>query len=85
MNLLEKIVVHHREIIGDKKIQKIEVHYRLIGKIEIPNLQSEDKVPVIIDNERSTKMSNRFTEIIIEENIVKKQGGLIGNANASKK
>jgi hypothetical protein len=66
---IDKIIVHHREIIGDKKIQKIEVYYRLIGKIEIPNLQSSNL---------------QSTEILIEENIFKKQGGFIGNENASK-
>jgi hypothetical protein len=61
---IDKIIVHHREIIGNKRIQKIEIYYRLIGRVEIPNLQS--------------------TEILVEQNIFRKQGGFIGNANASK-
>ncbi len=67
---IDKIIVHHRAITGNKKFQRIEVYYRLIGKIEIPNI--------------ITNNSETLSEVLIHENIFGKQGGYIGNENAFK-
>ncbi|BED91630.1 MAG: DUF4368 domain-containing protei [Candidatus Improbicoccus pseudotrichonymphae] len=39
---IDKIIVHHREIINETRYQKIEVYYRFIGKIETPDAEKFD-------------------------------------------
>ena len=33
-SLIDKIVIHEKEIIDDEKVQKIEIYYKLVGKFD---------------------------------------------------
>lgn len=35
---IDKIVVHHREQIYGQTVQKVEIYYKMIGKVEIPHM-----------------------------------------------
>ena len=38
---IDKIVVHHREKAGDRMMQRIEIHYRMVGNVNIPDLTEQ--------------------------------------------
>ena len=40
---IDKIVVHHREQLFGETVQDVEIYYRLIGYIELPNMTKEQK------------------------------------------
>jgi len=40
---VDKIVVHHRDVIHGETVQKVEIYYRLIGNIELPQIASEER------------------------------------------
>lgn len=40
---IDKIVVHHREVQFGKTVQKVEIYYRMIGKIELPQMNPTEK------------------------------------------
>lgn len=33
---VDKVVVHHREQIDSQTVQKLEIYYKMVGKVEIP-------------------------------------------------
>ena len=35
---IDKIVVYHREQIGGQTVQKVEIHYKMIGYVELPHM-----------------------------------------------
>ena len=40
---IDKIVVHHREEIFGEKVQKIEIYYKMIGRVQIPKRSRSQK------------------------------------------
>ena len=40
---IDKIVVHHREQIHDEVVQKVEIYYKMIGFIELPDMSGKQK------------------------------------------
>ncbi len=40
---IDKIVVHHREMQFGKTVQKVEIYYEMIGKIELPRMNPTEK------------------------------------------
>lgn len=40
---IDKIVVHHRDMLFGETVQKVEIYYRLIGSIELPNMTADEK------------------------------------------
>jgi len=40
---VDKIVVHHRDMLFGETVQKVEIYYRLIGSIELPNMTHDEK------------------------------------------
>ncbi|MCL2434413.1 MAG: DUF4368 domain-containing protein [Clostridia bacterium] len=40
---VDKIVVHHRDVIHGETVQKVEIYYRLIGNIELPRIAAEER------------------------------------------
>ncbi|GAA6396769.1 DUF4368 domain-containing protein [Solibaculum mannosilyticum] len=40
---IDKIVVHHREVQFGKTVQKVEIYYRMIGKVELPKMNPTEK------------------------------------------
>lgn len=38
---IDKIVVHHREKIKGRMVQKIEIYYRMVGNVSIPSLTEQ--------------------------------------------
>jgi len=38
---IDKVVVHHRENIHGETVQKVEIHYNMIGHVEIPHMNRE--------------------------------------------
>ena len=40
---IDKVVVHHREQIYGQTVQKVEIYYKMVGKIEIPNMSKKEK------------------------------------------
>ena len=44
---IDKIVVHHREEVMGETIQKVEIYYRMIGRIEIPRMSKLEQASCI--------------------------------------
>ncbi len=40
---IDKIIVHHREERFGETVQKVEIFYKMIGKVELPEMDSEEK------------------------------------------
>ena len=40
---VDRIVVHHRDVINGETVQKVEIYYRFIGCIELPNMTPDEK------------------------------------------
>lgn len=40
---IDKIVVHHKEQLFGETVQKVEVYYKMIGFVEIPDMSKDDK------------------------------------------
>lgn len=40
---IDKVVVHHREQIDGQTVQKVEIYYKMVGKVEIPNMSKAEK------------------------------------------
>ncbi len=40
---IDKVVVHHREQIDGQTVQKVEIYYKMVGKVEIPNMGKAEK------------------------------------------
>jgi len=40
---VDKIVVHHKDMLFGETVQRVEIYYRLIGSIELPNMTAEEK------------------------------------------
>lgn len=40
---IDKIVVHHREEVMGETIQQVEIYYKMIGHIQIPNMTRPEK------------------------------------------
>ena len=38
---IDKITVHHRENIAGETVQKVEIFYKMIGHVKIPNIKKE--------------------------------------------
>ena len=38
---IDKIIVHHRENIAGETVQKVEIFYKMIGHVKIPNIKKE--------------------------------------------
>jgi len=41
--LIDKIVVHHREQLYGEIVQKVEIYYRMIGLVELPQMSRHEK------------------------------------------
>ena len=44
---IDKIIVHHREVINGITTQKIEIFYKMIGNIKIPKLSRKEETGLI--------------------------------------
>ena len=40
---IDRVIVHHREQIHGQTVQKVEIYYKMVGKIEIPNMSKKEK------------------------------------------
>jgi len=40
---IDKIVVHHREQMHDEVVQKVEIYYRMVGLVELPDMSGAKK------------------------------------------
>jgi len=40
---IDKIVVHHREQMHDEVVQKVEIYYRMVGFVELPDMSGAKK------------------------------------------
>ena len=40
---IDKIVVHHRELLFGETVQKIEIYYKMIGFVELPSMSKPEK------------------------------------------
>ena len=40
---IDKVVVHHRQQIDGQTVQKVEIYYKIVGKVEIPNMSKKEK------------------------------------------
>ncbi len=49
---IDKIIVHHREKVFGETIQKVEIYYKMIGYIELPELSKSEKRSLKIAFER---------------------------------
>ena len=38
---MDKIIVHHKENIAGKTVQKVEIFYKMIRQVKIPNIKKE--------------------------------------------
>lgn len=59
---IDKIVVHHREVIDGQKTQKVEIYYKMVGKIDLPALEVQKQLMIGFgrNTENSTKKENRL-------------------------
>jgi len=42
-NFIDKIVVHHKENLFGKMVQKVEIYYKMIGYVELPAMSEREK------------------------------------------
>jgi len=42
-SFIEKIVVHHRENVFGEMMQKVEIYYKMIGYVELPEMSRQEK------------------------------------------
>ena len=40
---IDKVVVHHRERVHDETIQKVEIYYKMVGFVELPDMSGKKK------------------------------------------
>ena len=40
---VDKIVVHHREQLFGETVQKVEIYYKMIGFVELPQMNKSEK------------------------------------------
>lgn len=40
---IEKIVVHHRENVFGEMVQRVEIYYKMIGYVELPEMSRQEK------------------------------------------
>ena len=40
---IDKIVVHHREDLFGETVQKVEIYYKMIGFVELPQMSKSEK------------------------------------------
>ena len=40
---IDKIVVHHREKLFGEMVQKVEIYYKMIGYVELPEMSESEK------------------------------------------
>ncbi|MEJ1730686.1 DUF4368 domain-containing protein, partial [Escherichia coli] len=40
---IDKIVVHHREQLFGETVQKVEIYYKMIGYMELPEMSKAEK------------------------------------------
>ena len=40
---VDKIVVHHREVLMGETVQKVEIYYKMIGFVELPQMNKAQK------------------------------------------
>jgi len=40
---VDKIVVHHRELLMGETVQKVEIYYKMIGFMELPQMNKAQK------------------------------------------
>ena len=44
---IDKIVVHHREKVMGETIQEIEIYYKMIGHVELPNIKKMERISLL--------------------------------------
>ena len=44
---VDKIVVHHREKVMGETIQEIEIYYKMIGHVELPNIKKMERMSLL--------------------------------------
>lgn len=52
---IDKIVVHHREQLFGETVQKVEIYYKMIGYVELPEMDKEEKASYLHSFGRSVK------------------------------
>ena len=49
---IDKIVVHHREVIAGETLQRVEIYYKIIGHIQLPQMSKKQKESYLKSFER---------------------------------
>ena len=43
LEFIDKVIVYHREQVGKDTVQKVEIYYRMIGQIQIPQMNAAER------------------------------------------
>ena len=64
---IDKIVVHHRRETLSETVQKIEIHYRMIGNIKVPKIAKAEKESYIKNTFRRKKRACCLAQFALQK------------------